>query len=350
MNNGSKSPATDDNGGGDGEDGAALVSMVHDEAAAVPDVEGPDGEGDAVAADGDALGEPLLEPEPRRLLERCRELSHGGPLRHERVHRARRRHGLLGDGAGAGVLLPDPAGEADEDAAVHEPRDDEQHHRRQRHQRQPPQQREPDGVAAGEHGGVHDEVGHLLAQHVLHHEAVVGHAGDHLRRRPLLQVEVLHVLPEHRPKVPCPHPRCLPLRRPRPAIPLCSHTRHPSPAASARRRRSIGMQQFRIELGGEELQGTYHVDLGAELLDDVGATAEVVEDAAGDEQHHRRRDAVAHGAQKPKHHQRHVRRVRVHEHCHERREHRPRLRLAGAAVAASHGRRRRVLSYSLVAI
>uniref|UniRef100_A0A0D3F1U4 Uncharacterized protein n=1 Tax=Oryza barthii TaxID=65489 RepID=A0A0D3F1U4_9ORYZ len=109
-------------------------------------------------------------------------------------------------------------------------------------------------------------------------------------------------------------------------------------------------KKTRIELGGEELQGTYHVDLGAELLDDVGATAEVVEDAAGDEQHHRRRDAVAHGAQKPKHHQRHVRRVRVHEHCHERREHRPRLRLAGAAVAASHGRRRRVLSYSLVAI
>ena len=35
--------------------------MVHDEAAAVPDVEGVDGEGDAVGAEGDALGEPLPE-------------------------------------------------------------------------------------------------------------------------------------------------------------------------------------------------------------------------------------------------------------------------------------------------
>jgi hypothetical protein len=213
--------ATDDNGSGDGEDGAALVAVVHDEAAAVPDVERPDGEGDAVAADGDALGEPLLDAEPRRLLERGGELRHGAALGHERVHGAHGRDGLLGDGARPRVLLPDPAREADEDAAVHEARDDEQQHGRQRHQREVPQQREPDGVAAQEHGAVHHEVGHLLAQHVLHHQAVVGDAGDHLRRRPHLEVEVLHVLPEHRPQVPLPHPRRLPLRRARPAVPLC---------------------------------------------------------------------------------------------------------------------------------
>uniref|UniRef100_A0A0E0JWL8 Uncharacterized protein n=1 Tax=Oryza punctata TaxID=4537 RepID=A0A0E0JWL8_ORYPU len=195
--------------------------MGHDEAASVPDVEGQDGEGDAIAADGDALGEPLLEPKPCRLLQRRQELSHGGSLRHERVHRPHRRHGLLGDGTGVAVLLPDPASEADDDAAVHERRDDEKHQRRQRHQHELPHQREPKCVAADEHGGVHHEVWHLLAQHVLHHKAVVGHAGDHLRRRPLLQVEILHVLPEHRLKVPRPHPRRLPLRRPHPAIPLC---------------------------------------------------------------------------------------------------------------------------------
>uniref|UniRef100_A0A0E0G332 Uncharacterized protein n=1 Tax=Oryza nivara TaxID=4536 RepID=A0A0E0G332_ORYNI len=60
-----------DNGVGDDEDGATLVAMGHDEAASVPDVEGQDGEGDAVATDGDALGKPLLEPQSHRLLE-CR--------------------------------------------------------------------------------------------------------------------------------------------------------------------------------------------------------------------------------------------------------------------------------------
>uniref|UniRef100_A0A0E0G314 DUF834 domain-containing protein n=2 Tax=Oryza nivara TaxID=4536 RepID=A0A0E0G314_ORYNI len=124
--------AATDGDEGDGEDGATLVSMVHDEAAAVPDIEGQDGEGDAVAADGDALGEPLLEPEPHRLLQRRRELSHGGPLRHERVHRPHRRYGLLSDGTSVGVLLPAPASEADDDAAIYETRDDEQKHRWQR--------------------------------------------------------------------------------------------------------------------------------------------------------------------------------------------------------------------------
>jgi hypothetical protein len=190
--------------------------VVHDEAAAVPEVEGRDGEGGAVAAEGEALGEPLLDPEPRRLLERGGELRHDPPLRHERVHGARRRHGLRGQGSRALVLLPDPAREADEDARVHEARDDEQQHGRQRHQRELPHESEPDGVAADEQGDVHQEVGHLLAQRVQHDEAVVGHAGHHVGHRAGLEVEELHVLPENRLQVPRPHP----LRRPRPAVSL----------------------------------------------------------------------------------------------------------------------------------
>nr|CAB3446859.1 unnamed protein product [Digitaria exilis] len=187
-----------DNGAGDSEDRAALVAVVHDESAAVPEVERRDGHQHGVAgANREALGEPLPEPEPQRLLERGGEPRHGAPLRHERVHGARRRHGLLGDGARARVLLPDPARDADDDAAVDDPGDDEQEHGGQGHECQPPHGRERHGVAAQKRGHVHHKVGHLLGQGVLHDEAVVGHAGDHLGGRAGPEVEVLHVLPEH---------------------------------------------------------------------------------------------------------------------------------------------------------
>jgi hypothetical protein len=50
------SQAAVNNDRGDGNHGAALVTVVHDQAAALPEVEGPNGEGDAVAAEGDVLG------------------------------------------------------------------------------------------------------------------------------------------------------------------------------------------------------------------------------------------------------------------------------------------------------
>ena len=90
--------AAADNGSGDGEDSAALVAVVHDEAAAVPGDECPYGKGDAAAADGDALGEPLSEPESRGLVERGGEPRHGARLRRKRVHHA---HGRDGHGARA---------------------------------------------------------------------------------------------------------------------------------------------------------------------------------------------------------------------------------------------------------
>lgn len=69
----------------------------------------------------------------------------------------------------------------------------------------------------------------------------------------------------------------------------------------------------------------YLVDLGAELLEDVRPAAEVVEDAAGDEEHDGGGEAVADGADEPKHHERHVSGVGVHEHRRERPQHRRRL-------------------------
>jgi len=307
-------------------DGAAPVAVVHDEPAAVPNVEGEDGIGDAVAADGDALGEPLLQAERYQLLQRGGEPRRGAPLRDERVHGAHRRDRLLGDGARAPVLLPDPARQAELDSAVEQAGDDEQQHGRQRHHREPPLQREPDGVAAHERGDAHHEVGQLLAQHVLHHQAVVGDAGDHLRRRAAgLEVEVLHVLPEHRPKVTQPHPRRLPLRRPRPAVPLCSNVKkkihggvreacRPAGAlacsvlsprnamtkhAAARKRVFLAFWyrtpvdasvtfacrslDIRIKLEMESaVMLMYLIHLGAELLEAIRAAACIVEDVAHD--------------------------------------------------------------------
>ena len=59
----------------------------------------------------------------------------------------------------------------------------------------------------------------------------------------------------------------------------------------------------------------YLIDLGAELLELVGAIAEVVGDVAEDEHpHRRRRQGLAHGAHQAQGHECHVRRVRVREH------------------------------------
>lgn len=58
----------------------------------------------------------------------------------------------------------------------------------------------------------------------------------------------------------------------------------------------------------------YRVDLGCEMVDVVGAAAEIIGDAAGDEEAQGRGHAIADGSDQAQHHQRHVHRVRVREH------------------------------------
>jgi hypothetical protein len=105
----------------------------------------------------------------------------------------------------------------------------------------------------------------------------------------------------------------------------------------------------RMNGGARDRDGMYSiylVDLGAELLEEARSAAEVVEDAAGDKEHHGRGHAVAHGAHQAQHHEHHVRDVRVHEHRRKRPQRRRRFlglgrpRPAFTHVVGRRGRRR----------
>lgn len=128
----------DGNGSSDGKNGAAQRTVVHDKAAAIPGHEGPDGEGDAVAAHSQALGEALAEAELDGALEGGGEPGHGLGLANKGVDGADGGDGLLGYDAGLVVLEADLHGHVHEHAAVDEAGNKEYKEEGQCYQRHPP--------------------------------------------------------------------------------------------------------------------------------------------------------------------------------------------------------------------
>ncbi|RWW36754.1 hypothetical protein BHE74_00058198 [Ensete ventricosum] len=153
--------ASSDDRSANSEDMATFDTVVHGNPAAVPSYEGPDGEGDGVAADGDALGEPLTQAEFDGILERVREHAHGAQLGDGGVGSAHGGDSLLRDGAGLLVLITDILRQVHEYPGIHDARYDEKQEGGEGNQREPPHHDEPDGVAADKQRYVLHEVGHL---------------------------------------------------------------------------------------------------------------------------------------------------------------------------------------------